>query len=89
MNNKVVHIVVNSFDNDSRVIRECKTLSDNEHDLTVIAYFEDGMLERESNYGFNTIRIKLFTKKWPNHPFLQVFKYIEFHSSFENFPEFM
>ncbi len=78
MNNKVVHIVVNSFDNDSRVIRECKTLSENGNDLTVIAYLEDGMLARESNYGFNTIRIKLFTKKWSNHPFVQVFKYVEF-----------
>ena len=78
MNNKVVHIVVNSFDNDSRVIRECKTLSENGNDLTVIAYLEDGLLERESNYGFNTIRIKLFTKNWSNHPFIQVLKYIEF-----------
>ena len=66
MNNKVVHIVVNSFDNDSRVIRECKTLSENGNDLTVIAYLEEGMLARESNYGFKTIRIKLFTKKWSN-----------------------
>ena len=78
MNNKVVHIVVNSFDNDSRVIRECKTLSENGNDLTVIAYLEEGMLARESNYGFKTIRIKLFTKEWSNHPFIQVFKYIEF-----------
>ena len=78
MNNKVVHIVVNAFDNDSRVIRECKTLSENGNDLTVIAYLKEGMLARESNYGFKTIRIKLFTKKWSNHPFIQVFKYIEF-----------
>jgi len=78
MNNKVVHIVVNSFDNDSRVIRECKTLSEHGNDLTVIAYLEEGLLERESNYGFKTIRIKLFTKKWSSHPFIQVIKYIEF-----------
>jgi len=78
MKSKVVHIVLNTFVQDSRVMRECKSLAENGYDVTVIAYWMSGLKENESQDGYTIKRLKLKSKSWTNNSIVQVFKYLEF-----------
>ena len=78
MKQKVVHIVLNTFENDSRVIRECKTLAAANYDVLLIAFWNKGLKEKELIVGFTVIRLKLKFLKWSNHPLVQIIKYFEF-----------
>ena len=78
MSQKVVHIVLNPFTQDSRVIRECKSLTKKGYDVTVIAYWLAGLNVEERENGYNIIRIPLLTKSWSKHPIIQIIKYLEF-----------
>lgn len=78
MSQKVVHIVLNPFTQDSRVIRECKSLTKKGYDVTVIAYWLEGLNVEERENGYNIIRIPLLTQSWSKHPIIQIIKYLEF-----------
>lgn len=78
MKPKVVHIVLNTFVQDSRVMRECKSLAENGHEVSVIAYWMSGLKENETQDGYAIKRLKLISKSWTNNSIVQVFKYIEF-----------
>ena len=78
MKNKVIHIVLNTFEYDSRVIKECKTLADLGLDVIVIAYHRKGLKYVEYSNGFKIIRLPLITINFSNNPIIQVFKYFEF-----------
>ena len=78
MSQKVVHIVLNPFTQDSRVIRECKSLTKKGYDVTVIAYWLEGLSVEERENGYKIIRIPLLTKSWSKHPIIQIIKYLEF-----------
>ena len=78
MNPKIVHIVLNTFVQDSRVMRECKSLTENGYDVTVIAYWMKGLKEEEFQDGYTIKRLQLKTKSWTNNFIVQVFKYLEF-----------
>ena len=78
MNPKVVHIVLNTFVQDSRVMRECKSLTENGYDVMVIAYWMKGLKEEEFQDGYTIKRLRLKTKSWTNNSIVQVFKYLEF-----------
>ena len=78
MNSKVVHIVLNTFVQDSRVMRECKSLAENGYDVTVIAYWMEDLKEDEFQDGYTIKRLRLITKSWTNNSIVQVFKYLEF-----------
>jgi len=78
MNSKVAHIVLNPFVQDSRVIRECKSLAENGYDVTVIAYWMSGLKEEEFQYGYTINRLRLRSKTWTNNSIVQIFKYLEF-----------
>lgn len=78
MNKKVVHIVLNPFIQDARVIRECTYLAKCGYEVTVIAYWMNGMELMEVQNGFNIRRISLMTKSWANISIIQVLKYFEF-----------
>ena len=78
MKSKVVHIVLNTFVQDSRVMRECKSLAENGYDVTVIAYWMKGLKEEEHQNGYTVNRLQLISKTWVNNSIVQLFKYIEF-----------
>ena len=78
MSKKVVHIVLNPFIQDSRVIRECKSLAKTGYDITVIAYWLEGLNFEEMENGYKIIRIPIMTKSWSKNPFIQIIKYLEF-----------
>ena len=79
---KVVHIVLNPFIQDSRVIRECTSLAKYGYEVTVIAYWINGMALEEVQNGFNIRRLPLMTKSWANISMIQVLKYFEFLRNF-------
>ena len=78
MSQTVVHIVLNPFIQDSRVIRECKSLAKIGYDITVIAYWLEGLNLEEMENGYKIIRIPIMTKSWSKNPFIQIIKYLEF-----------
>ena len=78
MNIRVVHIVLNTFEYDSRVLKECKSLSQEGYDVTVIAYWRKGLKYEEESDGFKIYRLPLKTILWSNHPLIQCIKYFEF-----------
>ena len=78
MNKKVVHIVLNPFIQDSRVIRECSSLAKYGYEVTVISYWINGMALKEVQNGFNIRRVPLMTKSWANISIIQALKYFEF-----------
>ena len=78
MSKKVVHIVLNPFIQDARVIRECTYLAKCGYEVTVIAYWINGMAHEEVQNGFKIRRVPLMTKSWANIPIIQALKYFEF-----------
>ena len=78
MKKKIVHIVLNTFEYDTRIIKECKTLSEEGYEVIVIAYWNDGLQIKEEVNGYQIIRLLLITKPWNKHPIIQCIKYIEF-----------
>ena len=66
MKSKVVHIVLNTFVQDSRVMRECKSLAENGYDVTVIAYWMKGLKEEAHQNGYTVNRLQLISKTWVN-----------------------
>ena len=78
MKSKVVHIVLNTFVQDSRVMRECKSLAEQGYEVTVIAYWMEDLKEDEFQDGYTIKRLRLKTKSWTNNSIVQVFKYLEF-----------
>ena len=74
----MVHILLNPFTQDSRVIRECKSLSKIGYDITVIAYWLEGLNVEERENGYKIIRIPIVTKSWSKNPIIQIIKYLEF-----------
>ena len=78
MKSKVVHIVLNTFVQDSRVMRECKSLAEKGYGVTVIAYWMEDLKEDEFQDGYTIKRLRLKTKSWTNNSIVQVFKYLEF-----------
>ena len=78
MSKKVVHIVLNPFIQDSRVIKECKSLAKIGYDVTVIAYWLEGLNLEEMRNGYQIIRIPIATRSWSKNPIIQIIKYLEF-----------
>ncbi len=78
MSKKVVHIVLNPFIQDSRVMRECKSLAAAGYKVTVIAVHENNLQEWDEQDGFQVHRIKLISKTLWKHPIMQIVKYAEF-----------
>jgi len=73
----VLALVINPFVNDSRVLRENRTLAEHGYDVTLLALHEDGLPLEESVFGFRVIRVPLRTRSWSKTPFVQLVKYAE------------
>lgn len=78
MKKQLVHVVLNNFQNDSRVLKECKVAIENGFDVHVFALHEKGLKTQENIDGINVNRIKLLTKNIKIPIIGNVVKYIEF-----------
>jgi glycosyltransferase involved in cell wall biosynthesis len=74
---KVLALVINPFVNDSRVLRENRTLAEHGYDVTLLALHESGLPVEESLFGFRVIRVPLRTRSWSKTAFVQLVKYAE------------
>ena len=77
---KVISIVLNSFENDSRVLKENLSLQKGGYDVKVIALHDgtSSLQEFDDIQGILVHRIKLKTKKWSKNKLIQQLKYVEF-----------
>ena len=75
---RVVSIVLNNFKNDSRVLKEAISLKNNGYDVTVLALFEEPLLEYEDVSSIAVHRIRLKSRGWSKKKYIQIFKYVEF-----------
>jgi glycosyltransferase involved in cell wall biosynthesis len=73
-------IVLNSFVNDSRVLKTCRSLADAGYQVRVIALHDGsaGLPEVELVHGLPVHRVRLRTKHWWRSRPLQFVKYVEF-----------
>jgi glycosyltransferase involved in cell wall biosynthesis len=74
---KVLHLVLNRFVNDSRVLKECRSLSEHGYDVTVFALFEPGLAREENDSFLHLYRFSLTTKSWSRRKPIQFIKYGE------------
>jgi glycosyltransferase involved in cell wall biosynthesis len=75
---KVTSIVLNNFQNDSRVLKENISLQNAGYDVQVVALWEDGVKEHEIVQNIPVHRVKLKSKKWSKNKLVQFIKYFEF-----------
>jgi glycosyltransferase involved in cell wall biosynthesis len=75
---KVASVVLNSFTNDNRVLKENLSLKKANFQVIIIALCEDGLKEEEEIEGIFVKRIKLKSKDLPKSFFFSAVKYIEF-----------
>lgn len=76
---KILMIVLNDFINDSRIIKEASTLSNNGYSVKVLALHNKGLERREKINNFEVERIHLSTRnKLNNNRYVQLIKYVEF-----------
>ncbi|WEJ63145.1 glycosyltransferase family 4 protein [Thiomicrorhabdus lithotrophica] len=78
MNKKVISIVLNNFQNDSRVLKENQSLQKAGYDVQVIALWEAGLKVFDVVGGVPVHRVRLVTKHWSNNKLIQLIKYLEF-----------
>lgn len=78
MSKKIISIVLNSFTNDSRVLKEVTSLRNAGYDVMVVALHEDNLKEKEEVNSIPVHRIRLRTRRFPKYLWVQVIKYIEF-----------
>ena len=60
------------------MIKECKSLAKIGYDVTVIAYWLEGLNLEGMENGYKIIRIPIVTKSWSKNPIIQIIKYLEF-----------
>lgn len=77
---RVTCIVLNSFVNDSRVLRTCRSLISAGYWVEIIALHDgqSGLPEHEVVHGISVHRVKLSTKRWWRARAVQHLKYLEF-----------
>ena len=78
MNKKLISIVLNNFQNDSRVLRENLSLKNAGYSTQVVALHEDGLKEYEKIQGVAVHRVKLISRGWSKNSVIQLLKYVEF-----------
>jgi glycosyltransferase involved in cell wall biosynthesis len=74
---KCLHIVLNPFTHDSRVLRACETALEVFDVVDVFALHADGLLLKETRGRIDLRRFRLRTKSWPKLLWIQLFKYME------------
>lgn len=87
MTNLVLHIVLNDFVYDSRVLKECKTLLREGYSVSVIALHRDGLREEVIKDGLKIRRLRLSSRSLPS--FLKQFYVVRLLGFFELFVRFV
>ncbi len=77
-NKKVTSIVLNNFQNDSRVLKENISLQNAGYDVKVVALHEEPLKEFDKVQNVSVYRIKLRSRGWSKNKVIQLFKYFEF-----------
>ena len=75
---KVTSIVLNNFQNDSRVLKENISLQKAGYDLKVVALHEEPLKEFDEVQNISVHRIKLKSRGWSKNKAIQLLKYFEF-----------
>ncbi|MFH7107650.1 glycosyltransferase family 4 protein [Achromobacter xylosoxidans] len=73
----VALLVLNPFTNDSRVLKEARSLKRAGYDPFVIALHEQGLAEHEIVHDITVQRVRLHSRNWPKLLPVQIFKYLE------------
>lgn len=73
----VLSLVLNSFTNDSRVVRATRTYRELGGKAYVFGLHEPGFLEEEYVNGITVKRFRLVTRPWPKKYYIQFIKYFE------------
>ncbi len=74
----VTSIVLNNFQNDSRVLKENISLQNAGYKVKVVALHDVGQKEFEEVQNIPVYRIKLKSRDWSKHKLIQLLKYMEF-----------
>lgn len=74
---RAIHLVLSEFINDSRVLKECKTVSELGMNVEVIALHRAPLPQTEFIGNVRITRIQLRTRKWPAQFVFQLVKYLE------------
>jgi len=74
---KALHIVLNNFVNDSRVQKECNSLTATDFLVSVFALFEEGLSLEEKSASLVVHRFFLATREWSKNKLIQLVKYCE------------
>ena len=74
---KAFIFVLNNFKNDSRVLKQSKSLLSWGYSVKVLALHENGMAISESIQGVNVERINLSSRSWSKHILVQLIKLLE------------
>ena len=77
---RVLHIVLNNFTHDSRVLRACETGLGFFGEVDVFALHAAGLPAKETQTGITVHRFRLWTRSWPKVVWIQLFKYVELFS---------
>ena len=77
-NTSICQLVLNDFTNDSRVLKESRTLSNQGYQVTVIALHGPGLDVESVVQGVHVKRIRLVSRRLPKWRPLQFVKYAEF-----------
>jgi glycosyltransferase involved in cell wall biosynthesis len=75
--NKVLILVLNSFTNDSRVLRQTYAFSQAGYRPTVFALHESDLPIQEDHPNYRLRRFRLLTRPWSKHNLIQLIKYAE------------
>lgn len=78
MHKKVITVVLNSFQNDSRVLKEAVSLYNNGFNVEVVALHQAPLKVREKIKNVSVNRIQLKSRNWPKSKPVQLLKYLEF-----------
>ena len=75
---RVVSIVLNNFQHDSRVLKEAVSLQKAGYAVQVVALHENHLAETEIVQNIQVDRIRLTTKYWHKSKLFRLVKYLEF-----------
>ena len=80
---RVSNIVLNSFENDSRVFKISNSLGKRGYLVDLYAIHKKGLKKHEKSHNFNINRIHLWSKKIPKNYFLKPLKLKDLLINFE------
>lgn len=75
---RILNVVLNNFQNDSRVWKISNSLQSMGFTTKVVALHSEGLPLRETKQGVDVERVQLLSRHWPKWKPVQLLKYLEF-----------